>query len=100
VGSRNVDYFSGKQRKEIREAGLWKDPLNSLRLHAETGGPRATSGPRPLASRLRKLFVNLLLITVSLFIFFAPKDIKIWRFLSGLLLYVQVPHVTEFEMVP
>jgi hypothetical protein len=41
-----------------------------------TGGPWATTGPRPLVARPAKLFVNLLLVTTSSFIFFAPKDVK------------------------
>jgi hypothetical protein len=40
------------------------------------GGPRATSGQRPLVIRPAKLFVNLLLVTTSSFIFFTPKDLK------------------------
>jgi hypothetical protein len=41
-----------------------------------TGGPQATSSPRPLVIRPTKLFVNLLLVTVSSFIFFTLNDLK------------------------
>jgi hypothetical protein len=41
-----------------------------------TGGPQATSGPRPLVTRLAKLFVNLLQITTSSFILFTAKDMR------------------------
>jgi hypothetical protein len=36
----------------------------------------ATSGPRPLVTRPAKLFVNLLLVATSSFIFFTPKNLK------------------------
>jgi hypothetical protein len=58
-----------------------------------TGGPRATSGPRPLVTRTAKVFVDLLLVTKSPFISFTPEDLKKSWFLSRLLLYVQVQHM-------
>jgi hypothetical protein len=66
--------------------------LYGLSHRGSTGGPRATSGPRPLIARPAKLFVNLLLVTTSSFIFFPRIWKKSW-FLSLLLLYVQVPHM-------
>jgi hypothetical protein len=40
------------------------------------GGPRATSDPTPLVNKSEKLFVNLLPVTTSSFIWLAPKDLK------------------------
>jgi hypothetical protein len=41
-----------------------------------TGGPQATCCPRPLESRLAKLFVNFLLVTTSSFIFFYSEGFE------------------------
>jgi hypothetical protein len=43
---------------------------NTLYQRGQTGGSRATSGPRPLITRPAKLFVNLLLATISSFFLF------------------------------
>jgi hypothetical protein len=45
-----------------------------LRQRDVTGGPRATAGLRPPATRAVKLFVNMLLVTIRLFIFFVLMD--------------------------
>jgi hypothetical protein len=61
----------------------------------------AAHGPhpaRPLATRLEKCFVNLLPVTVRSFISFYPKGFKT-VILSGLLLYVQQPHM-PFTLEP
>jgi hypothetical protein len=50
--------------------------MHGLGQRVQTGGPRATSGPRPLVTRPAKLFVNLLLVNKSSFILFRPKDLK------------------------
>jgi hypothetical protein len=48
----------------------------SINQRGKTGVLRATSGPRSLVTRSAKLFVNLLPVTTSSFIFFIPKDLK------------------------
>jgi hypothetical protein len=45
-----------------------------LHQRGTTGGTRATSGPRPLVIRADTLFVNLLLVTTSSYIFFIQKS--------------------------
>jgi hypothetical protein len=81
-GQRNVFIFGSYVYKDQR------DP---------TGGPQVISGPKLLVIRPAKLFVNLFLFTTSLFIFFTLKDLKkkVSRFLSCLLLYVQMPHTVH-----
>jgi hypothetical protein len=61
--------------------------------HGPTDGSRATSCPRPLVIRPVNLFVYLLQVTITSFIFFTPKYFKKSRFLSRLPLYVQVSHM-------
>jgi hypothetical protein len=39
----------------------------------ETGGPRATSRPKPRVNTAQ-IFVNFLLVTTSAFLFFVPND--------------------------
>jgi hypothetical protein len=64
-----------------------------LYQHGEISGPRANSGPRHLAAMPAKLFVSLLLFTISSFIFLIAKDLKILRFQSRLLNWVEGPHM-------
>jgi hypothetical protein len=75
--------------------------VDKLCQRGPTGGPRVTSGPRPLVTRPAKLFVNLLLVTSSLFSLFR-RIWKISRFLPRLLLYVgtSATHVTDFKTQP
>jgi hypothetical protein len=77
-----------------------------LRTHkVEQGGqtddPQATSGPRPLVTRPAKLFVNLLLVTISSFVFFTPKDVKkIVILISSAALRTSATHATDFKTLP
>jgi hypothetical protein len=41
-----------------------------------TGGPRATSGSRPRVAKTARLFVNLMLVTITSFIFFMPEELN------------------------
>jgi hypothetical protein len=63
-----------------------------------TGVPRATSGPRPLVTRPAQLFVNLLLLATSSFIFFTPKDLKkVVILISSAALRTAATHVTDIK---
>jgi hypothetical protein len=56
------------------------DDDNSMPLHMSPSlsnrGPRLTCGTRTLVTKAKKLFVNLLLVTVRSFIVFTLKDLK------------------------
>jgi hypothetical protein len=57
----------------------WKEiqiSSNALRQRHPTGGPRTASDLRQFVTRAAKLFVNLLPVTTSSFIFFILKDLK------------------------
>jgi hypothetical protein len=57
-------------------------------------GPRV---PRPLVTRPAKLFVNLLLVSTSLFIFFTLKDLKTRDSFSSAPLRRSTTHATGFK---
>jgi hypothetical protein len=46
----------------------------SLEQRGPSGGLQATSGSRPLVNSPSNLFVNFLVVNISLFILFAPKE--------------------------
>jgi hypothetical protein len=61
------------------EIGVTIAPLNTrlyndVQHHGPSGGLRATSSLLPLVTRPMNLFVNLLLVTTSSFIFYTMKD--------------------------
>jgi hypothetical protein len=60
----------------------------------QTGGPRASSGSRPLVTRSVKLFVNLLLVTTVSYIFFTPNELKSVISISPSALRTSATHAT------
>jgi hypothetical protein len=52
------------------------DVYIALNQRSPAGKARITSCPRPFATSLADLFVCLLLVTTSSFIFFIPKNLK------------------------
>jgi hypothetical protein len=69
----------------VAEVGL------TVSQHGQSGGPWATSGPRPLITWPVNLFVNFALVATRLFDLF--RRIKKSWVSSGLLLYVQVSNI-------
>jgi hypothetical protein len=83
-------YYTSSPPKRFH--GVLRDSFTFFQ-RGTTGGQRATSGPRPLAIKPMKLFVNLLLVTMRSFILFVSNNRKKSRLLTRLLFYVQVPHM-------
>jgi hypothetical protein len=72
-------YNKEDQHRHLRRCENLKSHTNSVKVldrRGPTDGTRATSDPRQPVTRPEKLFVNLLLVTTSSFIFFALKDLK------------------------
>jgi hypothetical protein len=68
--------------------------------HGPTGSSRAASDLRPLVTRHMKLFVNLLLVTISSFIFFSPKDLKSHASYLICCFTYSDTHATDFKTLP
>lgn len=71
---------------------LFSRCTSRLRQRGKTGGPRTTANPRPIVTKpLKLLITNLLLVTISSFVYFLRR---IWkkksRSLYCLLFYVHV----------
>jgi hypothetical protein len=78
----------------FRDAVSSEEDLYLVIQREPTGGPWTTYGPGQLVTRPAELFINLLPVTTSSFILFTSKDLKEkLRFLSRLLLYIQVSHM-------
>jgi hypothetical protein len=83
---------------------IWSNIKNKSKdvdQRCPTGGPRATSGLRPLVTIPVTLFVNLLLVSTNSFIFFTLKDLKkIVVLILPAALRTSATHAIDFKNLP